>query len=104
MIDLHSHILPEMDDGSKDAEMSHKMLDEMAAQGVKTVAATPHFYATRDLPEAFLERRAKAVERLGELRPDAPRVILAQRWHISMRWGEAVRCWSSCSWVIPVCC
>ena len=76
MIDLHSHILPEMDDGSKDAEMSHKMLDEMAAQGVKTVAATPHFYATRDLPEAFLERRAKAVERLGELRPDAPRVIL----------------------------
>ena len=76
MIDLHSHILPEMDDGSKSREMSLQMLDLMAQQGIDTVAATPHFYASRDLPEAFLERRARAAALLGQVKPQHPRVIL----------------------------
>lgn len=76
MIDLHSHILPEMDDGSKTTEMSLQMLDRMAQQQVETVAATPHFYASRDLPETFLERRARAAELLGQRKPEHPRVLL----------------------------
>ena len=76
MLDLHSHILPEMDDGSKSAEQSRQMLALMGQQGVRTVVATPHFYASRDLPEAFLERRDKAVSLLGATNPTHPRVIL----------------------------
>jgi len=76
MVDLHCHILPEMDDGSSSAEMSRQMLRELADQGIHTVAATPHFYASRDLPKTFLERRHKAVQRLGALEDDLPRVIL----------------------------
>lgn len=76
MLDLHSHILPEIDDGSKSVEMSCGMLAQMAQQGVRTVAATPHFYASRDLPEAFLARRARAVELLGQTKPEFPQVIL----------------------------
>lgn len=76
MIDLHSHILPAMDDGSKDTEMSHKMLEIMGHQGVTTVVATPHFYASRDLPEAFLQRRANAAAQLGQPKAGEPRVIL----------------------------
>ena len=45
MIDFHSHILPGMDDGSKSTQESLEMLDMLRAQGVDTVAATPHFYA-----------------------------------------------------------
>lgn len=66
MIDLHSHILPGMDDGSRDVEMSREMLEMLSRQGVTAVMATPHFYAASDNPEEFLRRRAEAAARLGE--------------------------------------
>ena len=75
MIDLHSHILPGIDDGSKDLEMTRKLLEMLSAQGVTAVAATPHFYAASDLPNAFLERRAAAVQQLEALKGEYPKVI-----------------------------
>jgi protein-tyrosine phosphatase len=66
MIDLHSHILPGMDDGSKNVEESQALLDLLKAQGVTTVAATPHFYPHRETPEDFLQRRAACAEALGD--------------------------------------
>lgn len=68
MIDLHSHILPGVDDGSKDVEMSREMLEMLSHQGVDAVVATPHFYAASDNPEAFLRRREEGFARLGETR------------------------------------
>lgn len=65
MIDLHSHILPGMDDGSADVKESLWLLDALAGQGVTLVAATPHFYATREYPEDFLRRRAQSMEQLS---------------------------------------
>lgn len=76
MIDLHTHILPNMDDGSKSVEMSYKMLELLAQQGVDTVAATPHFYPTKDTPEAFLSRRQAAFEKLQPLPEHFPKVLL----------------------------
>lgn len=64
MIDLHTHVLPSMDDGSGSAEESIKLLALLAAQGVKKVYATPHFLADRDTPMSFFERRARAYESL----------------------------------------
>ncbi len=66
MIDLHSHILPGMDDGSTDVAMSAVMLDMLAEQGVTTVVATPHFYADKHNPEEFLQCRAEAMAQLPE--------------------------------------
>lgn len=66
MTDLHTHILPGMDDGAPDAEASLAMLREEAAQGVDTVALTPHFYRDREEPGHFLSRRARAWEQLNE--------------------------------------
>lgn len=43
MIDIHSHILPGIDDGSKNMEMSIKMLKMAEAKGTKTIVATPHY-------------------------------------------------------------
>ena len=42
MIDIHSHILPNLDDGAKDLDASISMLREAEAQGIETVFATPH--------------------------------------------------------------
>ena len=76
MIDVHTHILPCIDDGSKSVEMSLEMLRISAAQGVKTVVATPHFYPTRNNPEKFDEDRQRAWEQLGQLPEDLPQVLL----------------------------
>ncbi len=75
MIDIHSHILPGVDDGSRDLEMSYSMLSALKQQGVQTVAATPHFYALRDNPERFLQRRGEALSQL-QMKEDMPQVIL----------------------------
>lgn len=61
MIDLHSHILPKMDDGSKSTEETEKLLQMLKAQGVTELAATPHFYADREHPGDFLRRREESL-------------------------------------------
>ena len=64
MFDVHCHILPGIDDGSKNVQMSLDMLKMSAEQGVEGIIFTPHFYADMYSPEKFFERRAKALEEL----------------------------------------
>lgn len=68
MIDFHSHILPGIDDGSKNVQMSLEMLKRASEQGVDVMLATSHFYASRHRIEDFLEKRQRAYERLAEAR------------------------------------
>lgn len=42
MIDIHTHILPKVDDGSKSNEISRKLLELELKEGVNTVYLTPH--------------------------------------------------------------
>jgi protein-tyrosine phosphatase len=42
VIDLHSHIIPGLDDGAKDAEEAAAMLKMAAADGTTDIVATPH--------------------------------------------------------------
>lgn len=76
MIDTHSHILPQMDDGSASPEETAALLDLLWQQKVSTVVATPHFYATRETPDAFLKRRQEAVERMLPVTESQPQVLL----------------------------
>ena len=77
MIDFHSHILPQIDDGSSGVKESLEMVDELSRQGVDTVISTSHYYATHRSPREFLDRRARAFEQLKERLPeDAPRILL----------------------------
>lgn len=64
MTDLHTHILPGIDDGSKNVKESKAMISALAEQGVDRIVLTPHFYANQNSPEEFLEKRALAAEKL----------------------------------------
>ena len=74
MIDLHSHILPGMDDGSKDPEETGALLKLLQQQGVTTVVATPHFYA-QESPEAFLSRRQASLTQMTNLPEGCPEIL-----------------------------
>ncbi len=66
VIDFHSHILPGIDDGSRNIDTSCGMLEMAVEQGVEMMLATPHFYASRDRIEHFLEKRERAESALAE--------------------------------------
>ncbi len=77
VVDFHSHILPGIDDGSKTVEESLAMLEQMRAQKIDRVVATPHFYPHHDQLARFLDRRRRAEEILREKlreKPDFPQL------------------------------
>ena len=64
MIDFHSHILPEMDDGSSCVSESEQMLKLSWEMGIDTVVATPHYYAGNESVECFIARRQEKYDLL----------------------------------------
>ncbi|MGG5460279.1 tyrosine-protein phosphatase [Clostridium sp. B9] len=44
MIDIHSHIIPNIDDGSKNIDITLAMLKRANESGTKKIMATPHFF------------------------------------------------------------
>ena len=84
MFDCHCHILPGIDDGSKNVQMSLNMLDMEVRQGVEGVIFTPHFYADMNSPSTFLKRREKALLELEaglSQMPRYPEYILGSEVH-----------------------
>jgi protein-tyrosine phosphatase len=47
MIDLHNHLLPGVDDGSRSVAQSVRVLRSFLAQGITDVVCTPHLLASR---------------------------------------------------------
>ncbi len=64
--DIHSHILPHIDDGAKNLDESVKLLEMLKEQGVTAVIATPHFYPEEDSLESFLENKAEKFKDLKQ--------------------------------------
>ena len=79
MIDLHTHFLPGIDDGSQSVEETEEMLRYMAENGVKTVVATPHYYHDIEIEE-FVAKRDAAYESIKDLE-NIPKILLgAEVW------------------------
>jgi protein-tyrosine phosphatase len=69
LIDTHTHILPDMDDGAPNAEVGVKMVKALLNQGVQSIIATPHYYHHLETVSEFLNRREKAyLEIMSEMR------------------------------------
>lgn len=73
MIDFHSHILPEIDDGSKSYEESLKMLEEARNIGFNTIISTSHYAI--DCFEAPEYKRKGLIEDLNS-ENNVPKIIL----------------------------
>lgn len=65
LIDFHSHILPGIDDGSPNIDVSRKMLEKEKKDGVGKIVLTPHFYMHEKSIDKFLEDRAGAIEKFA---------------------------------------
>ncbi len=61
--DLHSHILPGMDDGCQTVGGAIQLLRASYEQGIKKICATPHYYPVESVEE-FLVRRDTSVASL----------------------------------------
>jgi protein-tyrosine phosphatase len=67
VIDLHSHILPGLDDGARDLDDALEIARGAVADGIKTIAATPHvredYPTTADAMESGVRHLRAALER-----------------------------------------
>lgn len=67
MIDLHSHVLPGIDDGPETIEGSLALGRAAAAAGTRTIVATPHVsWRYRNSPEVIAEGLANVQRRFAE--------------------------------------
>jgi protein-tyrosine phosphatase len=75
MVDIHSHILPQVDDGSHSLEESVEMCRTSAADGVKVMVATPHahdgMHKTHE-PDFLMQKVAELNKELG----GSPKIVL----------------------------
>jgi protein-tyrosine phosphatase len=81
MIDIHTHLLPGVDDGSRSIEASLPILRQFGAGGVQTVVCTPHLDASR-AARAPYEKHAAILEELRAAAPAVPELLLG--WEIML--------------------
>jgi protein-tyrosine phosphatase len=81
MIDIHTHLLPGVDDGSPSVEVSVGILEGFAAGGIRVVVCTPHLNAS-DAATAPFERHQEILEELRASAP--PRPALELGWEIML--------------------
>jgi protein-tyrosine phosphatase len=80
VVDIHSHILPEVDDGSKSWEMSVAMCRMAAADGITHQVATPHANDRYPYDRANLQG---LIAHLQQLVGDALTLSLGCDFHLS---------------------
>ena len=62
--DIHSHILPGIDDGSRSMEQTVRMLHMASAENITTIIATPHYIIGADNPP--VEKLVKLAEQVQQ--------------------------------------
>jgi protein-tyrosine phosphatase len=64
MIDVHTHILPNIDDGARDLAEAIRMIEYLRIQNVTKVICTPHFDPTKTDLKEFIYKRSLAMKLL----------------------------------------
>ena len=64
IFDIHSHILPGVDDGAKDMDVTKRMLQVAAEEGIDAIVATPHFAC--GMKRKYTEKRKEIFETVRE--------------------------------------
>jgi protein-tyrosine phosphatase len=86
VIDLHSHLLPAIDDGPEDMEGAVALARAAAADGTRVLAATPH--CREDHPRVkAAELAARADEVRARLAAEAVALEIVQGGEVSLTWA-----------------
>ena len=80
MVDIHSHILPEVDDGPKSWDVSVAMCRAAAADGITHMVASPHANDRYHYDREYLQG---LVNHLQQLVGDTPKILLGCDFHLS---------------------
>jgi protein-tyrosine phosphatase len=80
VIDIHCHILPEVDDGPKSWDVSQQMCRMALADGITHIVATPHANDRYFYDREYL---TKMLVRLRELAGESPKLSLGCDFHLS---------------------
>lgn len=67
-LDMHSHLIPGIDDGAKDIEDSLSLIQDMVALGYRHIITTPHIYQ-----ELYPNKRETILDGLQKLRSELDR-------------------------------
>lgn len=68
MIDIHSHILPGVDDGAKNLEQSLEMARQAVNDGIRIMVATPHLFKGRTFDLSQLNNKEVILQHVAQLR------------------------------------
>ncbi len=92
-VDLHSHVLPAIDDGPEDDRTAERMLELAWSTGTRELVATPHLFR----PNLGASTREEIEERFeawsGERRPgpsETPVVHLGAEHYVSAEYAQAL--------------
>jgi len=80
LIDIHCHILPEVDDGPKSWDVAVQMCDVAWRDGIKRIVATPHSNDEYFYDRAYLE---ELLQRLRDRTGGKPELSLGCDFHFS---------------------
>jgi len=80
VVDIHSHILPEVDDGPKSWDVSVAMCRAAAVDGITHMVATPHANDRYHYDRGYLKG---LVAHLQQLVGDSPKLSLGCDFHLS---------------------
>ncbi len=65
LYDMHSHILPGVDDGAKNIDESLTLINRLMRAGVTDICLTPHYYTHKESLKDFVTRRDSAFAELS---------------------------------------
>jgi protein-tyrosine phosphatase len=87
LLDLHTHVLPGIDDGPPDSEGSRALIEEAVAAGTTTVVATPHL--RHDFPLVRPGELASRCSALERLLPSSCSVKLVSGAEVDLMWAQS---------------
>ena len=83
MVDVHSHILPFVDDGSDSVEKSLQLVKKLTEQGATKIFLTPHFKTGR---------YEKSVEEIKERFNEFNKIVKENDYDVELLLGQEIYC------------
>src|SRR5437764_15374855 len=90
MIDIHSHIMPGIDDGARTLEEAVKMAEIAAEDGIEQMVSTPHMFnglSKNPMPAEIMER----VKQLQDAVGSTLKILPGNEVHISHEIAEQAK-------------